>query len=269
LPRYDGGQCFCLLTGPSAPQSRGAVLFVHPFAEELNKSRRMVALGVAELASEGWTVMQVDLLGCGDSSGEFEDASWTAWLDDIELAYACLKARGFDNIVLWGLRAGCLLISDWLARCGRVMPLVLWQPVGNGKQHLNQFLRLKGVSGMLDEHDAKAVMASMRTEIEAGQVVEVAGYGLSPALVTGLESAKLEFAAGYAAPVQIFEVSSAREAACSPAVAMLAERAAGRGVSVVARCLHGPSFWQALEIEVCEALVSATRAAMEDVDGYR
>src|SRR5690606_37038821 len=120
------------------------VLFVHPFAEELNKSRRMVALGVAELASEGWTVMQVDLLGCGDSSGEFEDASWTAWLDDIELAYACLKARGFDNIVLWGLRAGCLLISDWLARCGRVMPLVLWQPVGNGKQHLNQFLRLKG-----------------------------------------------------------------------------------------------------------------------------
>lgn len=269
LPRRDGGQCFCLLSGPSAEHSRGAVLYVHPFAEEMNKSRRMAALAAAALAREGWTVLQTDLLGCGDSSGEFTDASWGAWVADVDLAHECLVARGFDRVAAWGLRAGCLLITAWLAQRGVVAPLVLWQPVTSGKQHLNQFLRLKGVSGMLDERDAKAVMATMRADLLAGKSVEVAGYGLSSALVTELEGAKLDLPAGYSAPVRIFEVSASGDAACSPAVGALAKRLVEGGVDVAAHALAGPSFWQTQEIEECEGLVAETVRAMEDIHGLR
>ncbi|WP_418647168.1 hydrolase 2, exosortase A system-associated [Thauera butanivorans] len=268
LPIGGGGQRFCLLTGPAAAQSRGAVLYVHPFAEELNKSRRMAALCAASLARAGWTVLQLDLLGCGDSSGDFADASWDAWLADLDAAYLWLGEQGFEHVVLWGLRAGALLISDWLSRTDTGShAVILWQPVGNGKQHLNQFLRLKGVSGMLDEHDAKAVMAAMRADIDAGKAVEVAGYTLGSELCAGLEAAKLSFRSGFHAPVRLLELNSVEPATCSPAIVMLAERAAAQGVDIVAKCVHGPSFWQTQEIETCEALLDATLVAMDEMHG--
>ena len=39
-----GGQRFCIFHPPRGSVARGAVLYVHPFAEEMNKSRRMAAL---------------------------------------------------------------------------------------------------------------------------------------------------------------------------------------------------------------------------------
>ncbi|WP_083483080.1 hydrolase 2, exosortase A system-associated [Thauera sp. 63] len=269
LSRPGGGQCFCIVTGPGASQSRGAVLYVHPFAEELNKSRRMAALAAAALAQKGWTVLQIDLLGCGDSSGDFEDAAWDAWLADIGLAYGWLEAQGFLSVALWGLRAGGLLASDWLSKAGKTCPVLVWQPVVNGKQHLQQFLRLKGVSGMLDEHDAKAVMAAMRAEIERGSVVEVAGYRLAPSLVAGLEAARLDFPDEYAAPVRFLELNPAVDAPCSPAILTLARRLTARGADVRTTCVTGPSFWQAQEIEVSEGLLCSTSLAMDEMHGGR
>jgi hypothetical protein len=46
------GQRFCLFHPPGAP-CRGAVVYVHPFAEEMNRSRRMAALQARALAAQG------------------------------------------------------------------------------------------------------------------------------------------------------------------------------------------------------------------------
>src|SRR5687768_8838655 len=75
LSAPHGGRRFCLLHMPSRP-ARALVVYVHPFAEEMNKSRRMAALQARALAASGHAVLQIDLLGCGDSSGDFGDASW-------------------------------------------------------------------------------------------------------------------------------------------------------------------------------------------------
>ena len=52
----------------------GTVLFIPPFAEEMNRARRMVALQARDLAAAGWDVLQLDLFGTGDSQGDFGDA---------------------------------------------------------------------------------------------------------------------------------------------------------------------------------------------------
>ena len=44
----DGGQRFCLFHEAHDQPSRGLILYVHPFAEEMNKSRRMAALRSSE-----------------------------------------------------------------------------------------------------------------------------------------------------------------------------------------------------------------------------
>ena len=68
--RFTAGNRFCLLHATDR-RAVGAVLYVHPLAEEMNKSRRMAALQARALAASGWVVLQVDLFGCGDSDGDF------------------------------------------------------------------------------------------------------------------------------------------------------------------------------------------------------
>jgi len=256
LPGRVGGR-FCVVTRPNG-EPKGQLLLAPPFAEELNKSRRMLALAAEAFAERGWLVLRTDLFGCGDSAGDFGDAGWGDWLDDLELAHDWLAANARAPIGLWSLRAGSLLVADWLARSGRSLPWLAWQPVTNGKQHLQQFLRLKGVSEMLNEADVKETMSALRAQIAAGQAVEVAGYTLSPALVAGMEAASLSLLPGYAAPVSILELSGQSEPSSSPAVRMLVERTKASGASVDAAAMQGVSFWQTQEIEVARPLIEAS-----------
>ena len=77
------GQRFCLFHPAQGGVPKGCVLNIHPFAEEMNKSRRMAALQARALAKAGYAVLQIDLFGCGDSSGDFGDASWQDWVGDV------------------------------------------------------------------------------------------------------------------------------------------------------------------------------------------
>src|SRR5665647_2167413 len=83
----QSGQRFCLFypaeCGASGDAVRGLVLYIHPFAEEMNKARRMAALQARALAQAGYAVLQIDLLGCGDSSGDFGEATWKNWVRDV------------------------------------------------------------------------------------------------------------------------------------------------------------------------------------------
>lgn len=249
-----GGGRFCLMTRPAAA-ARGALLFVPPFAEELNKSRRMIALAAHEFARNGWTVLQMDLFGCGDSAGDFGDADWHGWLEDVDHGHALLAAESDGPLVMWTLRAGSLLAADWLEMRGEGLPLLLWQPVTSGKQHLNQFLRLKGASEMLADADAGISVADLRASLQQGQPVEVAGYLLSPGLAAGLDAAELRLPARAAGPVGVIEVCAGERGVLSPALERLAARWTGDGVPVAMEAVAGPAFWQSAEIETAPALI--------------
>src|SRR5947208_15350687 len=103
--RLGGGRRFCVFHPASRRDAAGAFVYVHPFAEEMNKSRRMAALQSRALAAAGHAVLQIDLHGCGDSSGGFGDASWAAWIDDVVGACAWIIEKTRAPLWLWGLRA--------------------------------------------------------------------------------------------------------------------------------------------------------------------
>ena len=258
------GRRFCVATRPRG-EPIGALLYVHPVGEEMNKSRRMAALAARAFAERGWLVLQIDLAGCGDSSGDFGDASWPAWLADVSAAWSWLKGQVAGSVWLWSLRAGSLVVSDWLRTSGLSPPLLFWQPVGNGRQHLTQFLRLKGVSQMLEESDAKAAMSAARSALQAGEEVEVAGYLLSPTLANGLEAAQLQLPDAYPARVAVLEVVHPERCELSPGVRLLQERWAANGIETAAKACPGTAFWQTQEIEVCPALIDASIAVLEDL----
>lgn len=250
----------------------GQVLLLPPFAEELNKSRRMLALASRAFAAAGFEVLVMDLLGCGDSSGDFGDATWDDWQDDAALAAEWLTrdAPGGPKrpdlpLWLWGVRAGALLAPAVAERVARPMDLLLWQPVTAGKLQLQQFLRLK-VAADLVGGQAKGAMQALRSQLDQGQPVEIAGYQLAPSLALGLEQAQLK-PFGDTAPQRFGHVvwleTQAREApALSPAGASAAQAWTDAGCEVHAQAVQGPSFWAASEIEVAPQLIEASVAAL-------
>jgi exosortase A-associated hydrolase 2 len=249
---------FCLDHRPRAPV-RGAVLYVPPWAEEMNKSRRMAALQSRALAAAGWHVLQLDLTGTGDSSGDFADATWDIWLQDLDTARGWLaQASGFEPW-LWGLRLGALLAAESLVQ-HPAPGLLCWQPVASGRLHLQQFLRLKAGADWLGTGHTPDDRGKPMDQLEAGEVVEVAGYNLPPALALPMARAEMRLPAELKRVV-CFEVAPREAAALSPASErqLAPLRAAGGVHSAV---VTGASFWQSLEIETVPALIDATCAAM-------
>ena len=250
------GSRFRLLSEPADQDLRGTVIFVHGFAEEMNKSRRMAARMARMLAADGWRVVQRDLYGCGDSSGDFGDATWSDWVADVEDENSQVIAH--RPAWLWCLRAGALLASAALSKHPNVN-LLLWQPVLSGAQHLQQFLRLHAGARIVGTgKDDRSPMQMLRS----GTGVELGGYQLSSALAMGLAQAKFDLPDAFASRIVWFEVSDADTLEMLPQSAGLIERLRARNIVVESEVLRGLPFWQTQEIEECESLLERTRAKL-------
>src|SRR6476620_4799246 len=170
----DRGRRFCLYHAPRAEKEcRGAFIYVHPFGEEMNKSRRMAALQARAFAAMGFGVLQIDLFGCGDSSGEFVDARWAIWREDLAIAKKWLEQHVAAPVSLWGARLGGLLALDFASRVeSTIEKIILWQPVVSGELFLTQFLRLRLAGDMLAEGMEKHTgTRTMRNALAAGEIL--------------------------------------------------------------------------------------------------
>ncbi|MBI1285829.1 MAG: hydrolase 2, exosortase A system-associated [Thiobacillus sp.] len=254
------GPLFCLYTAPAEQRPQGAVLYLHPFAEEMHKSRRMAALQARAMAARGYAVLQIDLTGCGDSAGDFSDASWSAWLDDARLAHACLHEKAALPVTLWGLRTGALLAADLARQLLDIHGLLLWQPVSDGSLFLNQFLRIKLASEMLSEGQSKSGTKELLAQLEAGQGVEVGGNMLSPAMARELGGLKLAHLVPQC-PVTWLEVGALAGEHLSPASQHIADSWREAGAAVQSRTVAGDPFWATQEITECWDLIEATNTS--------
>ena len=249
----ERGDRFCLVHR-AAREPRGGILYVHPFAEEMHKSRRMAALQARRLAELGYLVLQIDLLGCGDSAGDFGDARWHLWKSDVAAGLQWLRERT-ERLTLWGLRLGAALACEMSHGVER---LLLWQPVINGEQFLSQFLRLRLASEMLAGGAATSALRELRAELTQGRSLEIAGYELHPELAQAIES--LQFASPPPAVKRVdwLEVG----AGVRPGSQGVVERWKGAGLDVRTATVAGEPFWSTVEITVCEPLVDATTEAL-------
>lgn len=238
-------------------------VYVPPFAEEMNRSRRMASLQARELARRGVGVLLLDLFGTGDSEGEFHDATWEAWIGDIEAAISWLSAQGSARNGLWGVRLGGLLAMAAACRSADIEQAILWNPVTSGRIMLKQFLRIHLAANM--EGAEKRQDARMpRARILAGETVEVAGYALTPALATSLEAAELAaFRPSRSVTLDWFELVADAGLAPPPAACSTIQHWQQRGLRISLRTFVGEPFWSLQEINVASRLIEATSALFE------
>ena len=254
------GRLLAVYYGPR-PLAGGAVLFVPPFAEEMNRSRRMAALMGRRFAAQGIGFLVLDLYGTGDSAGDFLNARWSLWRDDVVAGLEWLSDQGANICSLLGLRLGACLAAD-IARdpARRLGRLIVWQPVLRGEIFLNQFLRIR-VASEIDAatSGAEVTTKSLKESLNGGNVLEIAGYQLHPELASALSTLRFVDLAEYCnLPIHWLEVAQEPCAPLAPASATAVLRLRESGRQVSSQTVPGESFWVIEEPANVPALVQAT-----------
>ena len=251
---------------PSSGRSDTWLLFCPPWAEEMNKSRRMMARLGHALAQKGIATCLPDLYGTGDSAGDFSDARWQIWHADLLMLSRWLAERGCKRLLLGGLRAGCLLAMEIQAELA-ISPdaILLWQPVTQGSQQLTQFLRLRMAAALAD--GGSQSVKSLREQLAAGQSLEIAGYALSPELAEALDRRVLQdMQPEPNVTVHWLEIGAGDSQDLSPVSRQLVETWQTGGADVRALRLPGDPFWTTQELVDVPELIERSVAALTGED---
>ena len=166
------------------------VILVPPFAEEMNRSKRMYVLCARLLANSGIHALCFDFSGTGDSSGEWGEFSYDDWVSDLKVVYDYAKSIASEvNFV--ALRFGALILAD-AAKDDRVSAnkCIFWDPIEKGESLTRQLVRMKIAAAMADEAKkitTRDVIDSMNHE----GLLESAGYHVSRLMFEDIKSKNL------------------------------------------------------------------------------
>ena len=244
------------------------LLFVPPFAEEMNKSRRMLArLGYA-LAADGIGLCLPDLYGSGDSEGDFGDASMAIWQRDLrDIAQWLQTEHSCRRLLLGGLRYGALLAMSSRAALPDVAACLLWQPIAKGQQQLTLFLRLRQAAAIMGG-GAKETLKDLQQQLDQGQSLEVAGYLLPAELAAAMAAQNLaELAPPAGLPLHWLELSRDPERPVMPASRQVIDAWQGQGSQVMMAGVSGDPFWSTQELVDAPELVTASLRCLQEIVG--
>jgi exosortase A-associated hydrolase 2 len=250
------GRLFAVYFPPALNQPKlGGLVYVPPFAEEMNQSRRMATLQARRLSAQGLGVLLLDLYGTGDSAGNFEDSRWDTWIGDITVALDWLAGTCPGPLGLWGLRLGGLLALEATRRVpDRVERVILWQPVIRGRRMLDQFLRVR-VAAAMGKCGPRESTSDLRNALAAGEMQEVAGYVLAGPLTEAIDAADLaSLAPRPNCRVDWFELTPQANSGLPPAAIKIAAAWQAEGADLGHHRVVGPSFW-ALQVWTEEAVL--------------
>lgn len=248
----------------SHPPERPRCLIIPPFAEEMNKSRHVLAALLRGLARSGYDALLPDLYGTGDSAGDFGEATLDIWREDIDAAIHHLNANEAP-VHLLGLRFGALLAADACDR-HRVVGMTLMHPMTDGRQQLTQMLRLRMAASMAAGE--KESTGELKERLNDGEVLEIAGYRLSPALADGMQDLSLAgLRLGRVGRIAWIEVAPQQDRPLMPASQRIIEAWQREGKPVTTRVIACDQFWSTQEIAACPDMVSSALACIGEAEG--
>lgn len=261
-PRFLAGSAGPLFTlyFPAQGAARGALLYLPPLTEEMNRCRALVAAQARELAASGYAVLLLDHYGTGDSAGELQDASWELWRTDAGLARDWLAAQTGHAPILWGCRLGALLAAEVASRAPEsAARLLLWQPVTDGGLYLTQFLRLR-VAALMDKGLPAETTEQMRQRFAAGEGIAVSGYELPASLANAIDRARLAELGLRQAHIDWMENVPEPGKPLSPGSRKVIDALRAGGAHVTVHPFTAPPIWQLHERDHAPDLIDQTRA---------
>jgi exosortase A-associated hydrolase 2 len=239
----------------AAGESRGTILYVAPFATEAGHSRRVIARLARLLSQKNYRTVVVDHYGCGDSEGNFEDARWEIWREDLLSICRWLQAGGCERVILCGLRMGALLATEVATLSPLpVEQLVLFQPALSGAASLSQFIRSHMQPEDLPPEIAlKVPDTEQRRTLSLVGPVNIDGYFLAPELIRAIDSLKLEpLGAGISAPIHWLRILKDKDEQPSAGSRRVIQNWRTRGLRVDMSEVFSWPFWAIATVATTE-----------------
>jgi hypothetical protein len=150
---------FGVLHLPVDNQIRGGIVICGSLGKEGMDSVRLHRILADSLARRGFGVLRFDYLGLGDSAyAQVRDDAVANWVASVGHALDYLTLIGAESATAIGIRAGCLILDEYLARCNtrsnaqsdaRSHPInrvVYLDPYGTGRRYLREHTALYRVS---------------------------------------------------------------------------------------------------------------------------
>lgn len=162
------------------PRASVGAVFVHPFMEERQDAHPILQDMALRFAAKGIPSLRFDLYGCGDSEGEWRDATVSRWRTDVITACEVLRREaGVTSVVLVGLRFGATL-AGLVAREASASRLVMVQPVVNGGTYVLDLLRSSLAAEMVLHRKAGLSREVLLEQLRAGRSINLFGYDFTP-----------------------------------------------------------------------------------------
>lgn len=239
---------------------RGALLYLPPLAEEMNRCRALASAQARRLAERGYAALLLDHFGTGDSAGELKNATWDIWHADIDAAAAWLEHQAGISPILWGCRLGALLAAEAASLSPeRFKRLLLWQPVIDGKVFLTQFLRLR-IAALMDKGLPPETTEQMRARFSAGESVAVSGYELPAAVASAIDHIRLADLNLGQTQIDWLENVTEPGKPLTPGSQKAIGTLQAQGAQVTAHTFTAPPIWQLHERAEASDLIETTNA---------
>jgi len=132
---------------PVDNQIRGGILICGSLGKEGMDSVRLQRVLADSLARRGFGVLRFDYLGLGDSAyAQGRDDAVADWVASVGHALDYLTLIGAESATAIGIRAGCLILNEYLAQSHTVNRVVYLDPYGTGRRYLREHTTLYRVS---------------------------------------------------------------------------------------------------------------------------
>lgn len=165
---------------PGEADSLRCFVFCHPCFEEKLWAQRVFVSFARELARRGYHVLRFDFMGHGDSDGEFSRTSVTSRISDLSRAVEVLRNELGSNssIGLLGLRLGATIAALYSERDPAISQLVLWDPIINGAQYMQEILLANLATQSAVYNKIKFTREALVEQMKSGTPINVDGYEL-------------------------------------------------------------------------------------------
>ena len=165
-------------------RSTGVVL-CYPMGQEYMWMHRAYRQLATLFTRAGFHVLRFDYYGCGDSGGNSDEGDIAQWLDNISTAIEEMKdSSGVTKVTLVGFRLGATLSVLAGEDRNDVDGLVLWDPVVNGNDYIQELVKIQ------EEWMANNLPDPNQSYQNNGNL-EIMGFPITSKLQSGLEKINL------------------------------------------------------------------------------
>jgi pimeloyl-ACP methyl ester carboxylesterase len=155
-----------------------------PFGDERKSAWRALTQLSRSVARAGWPVVRFDYRGCGESPGDFIQATLETRLNDIVAAGEYLERElGLEQLCVAGLRLGATLAAGAGAELPGCCAAVLIEPVPEGRRYFGRMLQRKKLR--------QSITSGQAEQDQGGDAVDLDGYAVRREVLEELQGVEL------------------------------------------------------------------------------